>query len=76
MTKASSADATAWQHLQAFDDLGGQRREIGEGALFSRVAVAIGLAQQDRGRRVAVGDVTVPQSLTVDHTVALDAQPR
>ena len=38
----------------ALDQLGGQSREIGERALLDLAAVAIALAQQDGGRRVAV----------------------
>src|SRR6202008_4328004 len=38
------------------DLVGGQRGEMGEGALFDGLAVAVGLAQQHGGWRVAIGD--------------------
>ena len=46
----------AAQHAAQLLDRGiGQMREVGEGALSHPAAVAVGLAQQDGGRRVAVG---------------------
>ena len=50
-------DTAAQQDLQALDHLGGQRREVGQGALLDLVAVTIGLAQQDCGWRVGAGDM-------------------
>src|ERR1700739_2189951 len=56
------------QGAQSFDDLGRPIGQVGNGALLDLAGVAIALAQQDRGRRVSVGDrfdihgTTVPQS--------------
>src|SRR6201993_4649383 len=56
------------QGAQSFDDLGRPIGQVGDGALLDLAGVAIALAQQDRGRRVSVGDrfdihgTTVPQS--------------
>src|SRR6185295_10312245 len=56
------------QGAQPFDDLGRPIGQVGDGALLDLVGVAIALAQQDRGRRISVGDrfdihgTTVPRS--------------
>ena len=44
------------QHAQSFDQGGGPLRQIGQGALADLAGVAIGLAKQDGGRGVPVGD--------------------
>ena len=49
-------DAAAQQHLQALDHLSGQARQVGQGALADLAVLSVGLAKQDRGGRVAVGD--------------------
>ena len=52
---AGYGHAAAQQHLQALDHLIGQARQIGQGALADLAVLAVGLAQQHRGGRVAVG---------------------
>jgi hypothetical protein len=47
---------TAQQHLQALEHLGGQARKVGQSALANLAVLAVGLAKQDRGRRVSVGN--------------------
>jgi hypothetical protein len=42
--------------LEALDQVGGPVGKVAQGALLDLGALAIGLAQQDGGRRVAVGD--------------------
>ncbi|SAL07667.1 hypothetical protein AWB78_08680 [Caballeronia calidae] len=68
MTRGIDLEERRWcdqslapQHLADQLDLpGGQRGEIGEGAFLDGLAVAVGLAQQHGGRRVAVrNDVDV-----------------
>ena len=44
------------QDAQSFDDLGRPLAEIGEGTFEDLLALAVRLAQEDGGRRVAVGD--------------------
>ncbi len=52
---AGHGHAPTQQHLQALDDLGGQAREVGQGALANLAVLAPGLAQEDRRGRVAIG---------------------
>jgi hypothetical protein len=44
------------QRAQPFDDLGRPIGQVGDSVLLDLAAVAIALAQQDRGRRIPVGD--------------------
>jgi len=44
------------QCAQSLDELARPIREIGDGALLDLCAIPIALAQQDRGRRIPVGD--------------------
>ena len=44
------------QGAQPFDELGRPIGQVGEGAFFDLAGVAIALAQEDRGRRCAIGD--------------------
>ena len=44
------------QGAQPLDEGGGPVGEVGEGAFFDFTGVAIGLAQEDSGRGVAIGD--------------------
>jgi hypothetical protein len=41
---------------QALDDAGGPLGKIGDGAVLDLAGVAVGFAQKDAGRGVAVGD--------------------
>ena len=47
--------AATQQYLQTLEDLRGQARQVGQGALADLAVLAVGLAQEDSGRRVAVG---------------------
>ena len=53
---AGHGHAAAKQDLEPFDDLGGEARQVGQGALADLAVLALGLAQEHGGRGVAVGD--------------------
>ena len=54
---AGAIDLAAAEHgADAVDDLGGQFGEVGEGGAADVLAVALGLAEEDGGGAVAVGD--------------------
>ncbi len=54
---AGAIDLAAAEHgADAVDDLGGQFGEVGEGGAADALAVALGLAEEDGGGAVAVGD--------------------
>ena len=48
--------AATQQDAQSFDDVSRHLAEIGDGPFEDLLALAVGLAQEDGGRRVAVGD--------------------
>jgi len=49
-------DTTTQQHLQPLDHISRQAGQVGQGALAYLAGFSVGLAKQDRGGRVAVGD--------------------
>ncbi len=54
---AGAIDLAVAEHgTDAVDDLGGQFGEVGEGGAADALAVALGLAEEDGGGAVAVGD--------------------
>jgi len=52
---AGYGHTAAQQHLQAFDQLVGQARQVGQGAFTDLAGLTVGLAQKDGGGRVAIG---------------------
>ena len=54
--EAGDGPPAAEQDLEAVDEVGGPLGEVGQGALFDLARFTVGLAQEDGGRGVAVGD--------------------
>ena len=57
VVEGGEGEAALEEEAQAVDDVGRQLGEVGEGAFLDFAVLAVGLAQEDGGRRVAVGDV-------------------
>ena len=56
VVEAGHRGAALEQHAQALDERRGPFGEVGEGAFLDLAALAPAFAQEDGGRRVAVGD--------------------